>query len=69
MSMPQCVVKEWKMVNFELGKTNVKVKSSIQPPYERTPRFKPFTAITKGLIFLENIRKKNSKLFNLTTKL
>ena len=33
MSMSQCVVKEWKMVNFELGKTNVKVKSSIQPTY------------------------------------
>ena len=47
MSMSQCVMKEWKMVNFELGETNVKVKSSIQPTYERTPRFKPFTAITK----------------------
>ena len=28
MSMSQCVVKEWKMVNFKLGETNVKMKWS-----------------------------------------
>ena len=28
MSMTQCVVKEWKMVNFKLSETNVKMKCS-----------------------------------------
>ena len=43
MSMSQCVVKEWRMVNFKLGETNVKMKWStfhehgIEPTTSQTP--------------------------------
>ena len=53
MLMLYCVVKEWKMVNFKLGESNVKMKSACHERRTKkkseSPRgFKPMTSQTLG---------------------
>ena len=53
MSMSYCVVKEWKMVNFKLGESNVKVKSAChehgtKKESESPTGFEPMTSQTPG---------------------